>query len=571
MSLTNELVFQRELLAICESFVFNRSLSDVYQAVGNGLSSLGFQVAVLGADSNGWAFSQFFSPAYLPWFKPGLVDRPPPPWRWSYMEEFTLLLDIPSFLTSNVGFVQEPVHLGVFKLGFVATLRSRGLINAYLVVGSEGRAIEFESAFSLFLRHLNLALAAICNEERVARFESELLLMRELALFSPGVPWEKMCKRVLEEVCALTESHAGSLHRYHRTRDCFSLLPEPLGNTAQFLQHWSEVESPRNELLKVRASGPVDERLVGNTSFLQRATIPLSIDGALVGVINLARENDKPFVEEDLQIAEVLGAQVASLIDRSRLQQETLGLYEEVSASYVELLHSQAESLKNERLAAVGEFAAVMAHEVRNPLAVIYNSMNAMQSYASTEHQVLLAAVREEADRLNRIVTDLLDFVRPFEAIVEEFDVQHSIQNAIKASIVGFEKNWSITTEPNELAGTFLGDAHLVKLALVNLIVNALQSMPKGGVVTVGAKIQTVDQQRTVLFSVSDQGSGISAQSMTKMFQPFFTTKAKGIGLGLAIVRRIAEVHKGSIFVEQNQPKGTTFVLKLNEIRPKQS
>ena len=223
--------------------------------------------------------------------------------------------------------------------------------------------------------------------------------------------------------------------------------------------------------------------------------------------------------------------------------------------------------MRHERLAALGELAAVMAHEVRNPLGVIFNSLTTLKRLLrpTGDPEMLLNMVGEEADRLNRIVGDLLDFVRPYELVKKQMAVEPIIANAVDAAAQStLHSSVRVLTEfPRELP-SFPLDAHLLKQALVNLIVNAAQAMPRGGTVTVRATVEPVDGVPWLTVRVQDEGVGLSQRAAEKMFQPFFTTKATGTGLGLAVVKRIVDAHLGEITARANDDgEGTTFTVRF--------
>jgi signal transduction histidine kinase len=287
---------------------------------------------------------------------------------------------------------------------------------------------------------------------------------------------------------------------------------------------------------------------------------PLKEGERPLGLLSLARRNALPYAERDLNTASLLGPHVAKLLERARL-------YEQLKESYAQLNRAQVELVRHERLAALGELSAVMAHEVRNPLGVIFNSVASLKKLMqpSGDAALLLRIVGEEAERLNRIVGDLLDFARPYEPERKAVPLEAIIAGAVDAAVqaVAGEGIRVLTDFPLELP-RFAVDGQLVRQAVVNLVVNAMQAMPKGGTVTVRA---TGEQQPGgelyACIQVRDEGVGISATAAGRIFEPFFTTKATGTGLGLAVVKRIVDAHHGEISVESSPAGGTTFTVRL--------
>ncbi|MBS1150848.1 MAG: multi-sensor signal transduction histidine kinase [Myxococcaceae bacterium] len=292
---------------------------------------------------------------------------------------------------------------------------------------------------------------------------------------------------------------------------------------------------------------------------LHLMSAPLLVGDRLVGTLTVGRVTDAAFTGEEAQLVESCAVHIAVILEHVRL-------YDDLKVSYDELAHTQAELVKHERLAALGELAAVMAHEVRNPLGVIFNSLTSLKRgrTADSESELLLRIIGEEADRLNRIVSDLLDFARPYEAQKKPIALEPIIGSAVDAALAAVPNTPAkvVVQFPAELP-RFQVDGHLVRQAFVNLVVNALQAMPTGGVVTVRALPEERSGQLWARIEVRDEGDGIPAGSAERIFQPFFTTKATGTGLGLAVVKRIVDAHHGQVTVQARPEGGTTFTVRL--------
>ena len=243
------------------------------------------------------------------------------------------------------------------------------------------------------------------------------------------------------------------------------------------------------------------------------------------------------------------------------------GLAAELRRSYADLARTQLALIERERLAAVGELSAVVAHEVRNPLAVIFNCVGALEKMmvARPEATGLLAILSEEANRLNQIVSELLDFARPSEVLLQSESMEEIVAGAI-AAVHGAQAQPSTVQIELEVARPLppmLLDARLVRRAVINLVGNAVQAMPAGGRIVVRALEESLAGRPAVRIEVSDNGPGIPAATIERIFDPFFTTKAFGTGLGLSIVKRVAEAHRGELTVRSEEGKGTTFTIRL--------
>jgi signal transduction histidine kinase len=227
-------------------------------------------------------------------------------------------------------------------------------------------------------------------------------------------------------------------------------------------------------------------------------------------------------------------------------------------------LHSRL--IERDRLAALGELAAVVAHEVRNPLAAIYNSISTLKRHVALDGDaaVLFRVLEEEAVRLNHTVDDLLNYVRPLEpqrriddlVVLARGVLRQQLESRPEARTIASEVVAPVPIEP------VLVDPVLMRIALSNLVTNALQAMPDGGKLTVSVRDENVANRPTVTVAVHDTGRGIEANILDRVFEPFFTTRPSGSGLGLAVVRRIVQAHNGAVTAESGE-RGTVFTMHL--------
>lgn len=231
------------------------------------------------------------------------------------------------------------------------------------------------------------------------------------------------------------------------------------------------------------------------------------------------------------------------------------------------------EKLNNaERQAAIGRLTQAVAHEIRNPLNVINLSIDHVASKygpadegAREQFTRILSSLRDEVARLKRLVNDLLNYGRPARLIVEPIDLRKLVDDTL--SLIrpqADEQGVEVTLEGGGSSAEILGDRERLKSCFSNLAINALQAMPNGG--HLNARIGNPDG--TVEVTLSDTGVGISDDALNKIFEPYFSTKQAGFGLGLAVAKAIVEEHRGQIDVKSELNRGTTFTVRLPAANP---
>jgi Signal transduction histidine kinase len=216
-------------------------------------------------------------------------------------------------------------------------------------------------------------------------------------------------------------------------------------------------------------------------------------------------------------------------------------------------------------LEALGALSAGMAHEIRNPLTSIKGYAQYIMSEMNKDSELYsdMAVISSEVDRLNNIIDRFLAFARPNELKLEKCD----INDIVKEVIILIKRD---NTFDNIKLNINFGEIPLInadfeqmKQVVLNIAINGVQSMPQGGELTISTFNNKILSM--VEIEISDTGQGISHENVKKIFEPYFTTKDKGIGLGLAICSRIVENHRGIIEVESIPENGSKFIIKLPE------
>jgi two-component system sensor histidine kinase HydH len=229
-----------------------------------------------------------------------------------------------------------------------------------------------------------------------------------------------------------------------------------------------------------------------------------------------------------------------------------------------EIRDLQEKVRRSERLASLGRLAAGVAHEIRNPLSSIRGfAQFFMHRFRGQEKELGYASIMvKEVDRLNRVITELLDFARPKAPNREPHSLGSIFDHSLKlleAELAGKGVEVEKDYEPGLPA--IRVDRDQMSQAFLNLLLNSLESIDGGGKIRVRLRKSTF--QSSLEMVLSDTGKGISREDMGKVFEPFFSTKRKGTGLGLAIVHQIVEGHGGNIMVESREGEGTTFRMTL--------
>ncbi|MBK6689658.1 MAG: hypothetical protein IPG45_34655 [Deltaproteobacteria bacterium] len=231
-----------------------------------------------------------------------------------------------------------------------------------------------------------------------------------------------------------------------------------------------------------------------------------------------------------------------------------------------------AERLRErERLAAIGSMAAGLAHEIRNPLGAIKGAAEYLDpsAYQKQEQGELLQVIIDETNRLNSVVSQFLDYARPFRANLQATDVNELLKKTAKLlEAQKGEQSGGLILDLDDRLPTITADSEQIKQVLINLIINGREaSQGSGKDVTVATRY--LPERGLIEVRIKDQGVGIPPEDLEKIFIPFFTTKPQGTGLGLAVCQRIVMNHNGIIYPESKVGAGTEFVIQL-PVQPKE-
>lgn len=279
----------------------------------------------------------------------------------------------------------------------------------------------------------------------------------------------------------------------------------------------------------------------------------------------------KPFNNRDLveRLDNVLRIREIELHNRS-LQQEQVRLLQEIDNWNQDLqkrVHEKSDALQkaqseitqSEKLAALGYLSAGMAHEIRNPLNSISLFIQLMrQNTIDAEQLEYQGKILKEIDRIDDIIRKLLDASRRTRTISNDISINQVIDNALEVFFPQIETGKiKVTRSYCESLSPIKADSVELGQIFTNLFLNALDEMKAGG----HLEIQISEENSRVVVRIADSGGGISADTLPNIFDPFFSTKARGTGMGLPVVQRIARIYDGNITVEKTSPAGTVFRL----------
>jgi len=277
---------------------------------------------------------------------------------------------------------------------------------------------------------------------------------------------------------------------------------------------------------------PTKESLAPLELFLHQAAVAIE-NAQLINQLNNARDEIKEYANE-LEL---------------RVEERTRDLKE-----------AQNKLLKSERLAAIGELAGMVGHDLRNPLMAItgatYYLKTKYDPKTGEKSKEMVEIIQKAVAYSDKIISDLLDYSREIRLELTETTPKSMLKEA--NSSLEIPQNIRLQDETEDKP-RMNADVPRMKRVFINIIKNALDAMPNGGVLT----IRSEENEEFVSFSFTDTGTGMNEEIMGKLWRPLFTTKAKGMGFGLPVCKRIVEAHGGTISVESTVGKGTTFRINV--------
>jgi signal transduction histidine kinase len=283
-------------------------------------------------------------------------------------------------------------------------------------------------------------------------------------------------------------------------------------------------------------------------------SIPLVSKGHLIGIINLSYKfNRDIYSHEDIELLSTLANQMAIAIENARL--------------YEDLKRSKSYMRRADRLASLGTLTAGLAHEIRNPLVAIKTFTQLLPERLNDEEFLnkFLGIASGEVDRIALLINELLEFAKPSEPKLELENITTILDGMIllisteaKKKQINVIKKYSANLPPVQI------DREQIKQVFLNILLNAIEATPEDGSITVKTRsFMKPGGEPYIQIEFTDTGCGIPPEKLEEIFNPFFTTKSAGSGLGLSISHQIVEDHKGYIHVESELTKGSSFFINL--------
>ena len=298
--------------------------------------------------------------------------------------------------------------------------------------------------------------------------------------------------------------------------------------------------------------------------------------------LRLIRLPDRRIHDRETRFVRMNGKDILVNIDASPLKDES-NQFEGASILFRDITqvhHLREQVERMERLALLGELSAGIAHEIRNPLAGIKAAAQVLQENYSPDDvpSQLIERIVREVDKANRLLKEFFKFARPTPPKFAYYDIQMIIDSVYLLLAPRLKKrNIKFVEHAEENIPQVYVDETQIEQVILNLFLNAIDAMPAGGTISVNVykkKLNLLDSEKEkyaisdkelfyVLVEVSDTGVGIPPEQLPKIFNPFFTTKPEGLGLGLSICSRLIEENRGKIDVVSKKGKGTTFIIAL--------
>jgi two-component system NtrC family sensor kinase len=370
----------------------------------------------------------------------------------------------------------------------------------------------------------------------------------------------------------LFDQNSGDYEVYGKNRGAHSLMVFSIKEDNELIKLLSRYKQEifKDDLI-------ADERYIRYRSKLMKTFddfnaalfVPILFKKRLIGILSLGeKKSGLSYNSQDIKLLRILANQSAIAIENAlafRLVEDYAKKLEEANR---EIRETQSQLIQIEKMSAIGQLAAGIAHEIRNPLNIIegarYYLSQLIDGESSEVQKEYLDYIKHEVDRTNRLIDNLLKFSRSEPPHFESVNVNGIVENAlvlIRKQLS--DKNIKLITTFHPQIPSVMGDPNQLWQVFINVLINAIQAMPKGGELHIDTGFYN-GFSNNIYVSFRDTGEGIDEEDLSRIFDPFFTKKETGTGLGLSISYKIVENHNGRIIVASKKGEGATFVIELS-------
>jgi len=335
------------------------------------------------------------------------------------------------------------------------------------------------------------------------------------------------------------------------------------------------VEIFKEDLFQLSRFALLKNELIDSFSKLRSTlVIPLFFKGDMVGFLALGdKKSGLMYNTNDMKLLKTLSNQSAIAVENSFAFKLVEDYAKKLEDTNKDLKEAQSQLVQAEKMSAIGQLAAGIAHEIRNPLNIIEGAryyLASQVSYSKNSNVTMeyLDYIKYEVDRTNKLIDRLLRFSKSETPHFETINVNDILENIILLMRKQLSNNKiNLETNFSDSVPEIMGDPNQLWQVFINILVNADQAMPNGGDLKINTGVYNLNNYRSkddqVFISFNDTGIGIDHEDIMKVFDPFFTKKESGTGLGLSVSYKIIEEHNGHIIVNSTQGKGTTFIIEL--------
>ncbi len=310
----------------------------------------------------------------------------------------------------------------------------------------------------------------------------------------------------------------------------------------------------------------VDESFLRFFKPLEFVTVPLIANNKVLGVVIADNKYSGVKLRKDrIDLLELLASQAGLAIESAESYHRLEEKVQELAETLKQLQETQDKLVRSEKLATIGNMATHIAHEIRNPLTAIGGFANAIMKTPTDVENVEVGSkiIKKEVQRLENILGNVLDFTKISKPKKRKSNLNSVIEEILILQSTIIDENIDLTADLSPLISEFYFDEEQIKQALMNIITNSISSIKSTGAV----QIKTLQMDSEIILEVSDTGIGMADETLENIFNPFYTTRRDGTGLGLAVTERIVEEHDGRIEVNSKLGEGTVFKIILPVIQ----